>query len=114
MKREIIPTTHFSEIRDILLKKRQLLQEDYDNFIEKLAKNPKVGDVVSGTGGVRKTRLKSASKGKRGGFRVCYFYFQVKERIYLFHIFGKNEQENLTEEEKKILRDLANYFKKGL
>lgn len=90
------------------------MQEDYDKFTEELAKNPDIGDVISGTGGVRKARLKSAAKGKRGGFRVCYFYFQAKERIYLFHIFGKNEQENITEEEKKILRDFANYFKRGV
>ncbi len=89
------------------------MHEDYDEFTEELAKNPEIGDVIPGTSGVRKVRLKSASKGKRGGFRVCYFYLQAKERIYLFYIFGKNEQENITEEEKKVLRDLANYFKRG-
>lgn len=114
MDRELIPTNHFSKIRDSLLKKRQLLQEDYDEFKEELAKNPELGDVIPGTGGVRKTRLKSASKGKRGGFRVFYFYYQVKQRIYLFHILAKNEQENITEDEKKILRGFANHFKRGL
>jgi hypothetical protein len=68
---------------------------------------------MSGTGGIRKARLKSASKGKSGGFRICYFYFQLKERIYLLDIFGKNKQENLTEDEKKTLRNLAHYFKRG-
>jgi hypothetical protein len=114
MNREIIPTTYFSKIRDGLLKKRQLLHEDYDEFIEDLGKNPELGDVIPATGGVRKIRLKSASKGKRGGFRVFYFYYQIKQRVYLFHILAKNEQENITEDEKKILRDLANHFKRGL
>lgn len=54
---EILPTTYFSKMKDNLLKKRQLLQEDYDTFLEKLAKNPDSGDVISGTGGVRKIRL---------------------------------------------------------
>lgn len=114
MEREIIPTTHFSKIRDRLLKKRQLLLEDYDEFKEELAKNPELGDVIPGTGGVRKTRLKSASKGKRGGFRVFYFYYQVEQKIYLFHILAKNEQENITEDEKKLLRSFADHFKRGL
>ena len=114
MDREIIPTIHFSKILNGLLKKRQLLQDDYDEFKEELAKYPESGDVIPGTGGVRKTRLKSASKGKRGGFRVFYFYYQVKQRIYLFHILVKNEQDNITEDEKKLLRDFANHFKRGL
>jgi mRNA-degrading endonuclease RelE of RelBE toxin-antitoxin system len=113
MNREIIPTNHFSKILKGLLKKRQLLQEDYDEFLEELAKNPESGDPIPGTGGVRKIRLKSASKGKRGGFRVFYFYIQIKGRIYLFHILAKNEQEDITEDEKKALRDFANHFKRG-
>lgn len=111
---EIVPIPHFSKIQGTLLKKRQLLLEDYDDFVEELAKNPESGDVIPGTGGVRKIRLKSATKGKRGGFRVYYFYYQVKQRIYLLHILAKNEQENITEDEKKILRGLANHFKRGL
>lgn len=114
MKLEIILTTYYSKILECLLKKRQLLREDYDEFIEELIKNPEKGNVIPGAGGVRKIRLKSASKGKRGGFRIFYFYYQVKQRIYLFHILAKNDQENITEDEKKILRDLANYFKRDL
>lgn len=113
MDREIIPTTHFSKIRDSLLKKRHLLQEDYDEFVDELAKNPESGEVIPGTGGVRKIRLKSASKGKRGGFRVFYFYFQIKARVYLFHILSKNEQDNITDDEKKMLRNFAHHFKRG-
>lgn len=113
MDRETVPTTHFNKIRDNLLRKRQLLLEDYDEFKEELAKNPEAGDVIPGTGGVRKVRLKSSSKGKRGGFRVFYFYYQIKERLYLLHILSKNEQENITEDEKKILRGLASHFKRG-
>lgn len=111
MKIEIIATNHFSKICDNLLKKRQLLAEDYQAFLEELSKNPHSGDVIAGSGGVRKIRMKSASKGKRGGFRVCYFYYMAKERIYLFHVFGKNDQENITEDEKKMLRNFANHFK---
>jgi len=111
---KIIPTNYFDKTLRSFFKKRQLLEEDYDEFIEELAKDPEMGDVIPGTGGVRKTRLKSASKGKRGGFRIFYFYLQVEERVYLFHILAKNEQENITEDEKKTLKSLSDHFKRYL
>ncbi len=43
---EMIPTPHFSKIKRTLLLKRQLLLEDYDDFVEALAKNPESGDVI--------------------------------------------------------------------
>jgi hypothetical protein len=103
-KRQIIETRPFSaEIAD-LLKKRILLQEDYEELKRELTENPEMGDLLSGTGGVRKIRLKSSSKGKSGGFRVCYFYYVSGEAVYLLFVFPKNEQENLTAEQKKGLR----------
>jgi hypothetical protein len=77
-----------------------------------LAENPSLGDMISGTGGVRKTRLKSSSRGKRGGFRVCYVDLANKERLYLLLIYPKNEQENLTMEDKKVLKELVDILKK--
>lgn len=113
MKRDIIQTKKFSKSVDNLLKKGQLSQEDFNDFIKKLAEYPEAGDVMVGTGGVRKIRLKSSSKGKRGGFRVCYFYFQIKEKIYLFALYAKNEKADLTTDEKKILKEYADFFKRG-
>lgn len=46
---EILPTTYFSKMKDNLLKKRQLLQDDYDTFLEELSKNPDSGDVIPGS-----------------------------------------------------------------
>jgi hypothetical protein len=111
MKIEVIQTTYFTKSVDDLLKKRQLLKDDFDSFLKELAKNPDKGDVVPGTSGVRKIRLKSASKGKSGGFRVCYYFYTLKGRIYLLSIYAKNDQENITSEEKKVLRQLAIFFK---
>lgn len=68
-KRQIIETRPFSMAIADLLKKRSLLQEDYDALKKELANDPEIGDTLSGTGGVRKKRLKSSSKGKSGGFR---------------------------------------------
>jgi hypothetical protein len=59
--------------------------------------------VITGTGGIRKARLKSASKGKSHGFRVCYLDIEDKLILFLLFIYAKNEQEDLSQEEKREL-----------
>ncbi len=114
MKRKIIQVRKFSKVIDALLKKRQLKSEDFYAFQRELAENPSLGDIIPGTGGIRKIRLKSASRGKSGGFRVCYYYLVVNEEIYLLLIYAKNEQENLTMEEKKILKECVTKLKRSI
>jgi mRNA-degrading endonuclease RelE of RelBE toxin-antitoxin system len=105
MKRKIIQLTHFSKTVDNLLKKRQLLSEDFNVFQKELAENPEMGDMVAGTGGVRKARLKSSGRGKSGGFRVCYYDIISDEEVFLILIYAKNKQEDLTPEQKKDLKE---------
>jgi mRNA-degrading endonuclease RelE of RelBE toxin-antitoxin system len=112
MKIRIVETRKFSKDLDSLLNKKSLLLEDFESFKRILSENPKQGDIVSGAGGIRKTRLKSATKGKSGGFRVCYFYYQEDEGIFLILIYPKNVQEDLTIEQKKMLRETVNEIKK--
>ena len=107
MKRRIIQARGFSKEIDRLLHNRNLLAEDFEEFKKHLAENPKDGDLVPGTAGIRKTRLKSASKGKSGGFRICYYYYQEYEDLYLIMIYQKNKQENITAAEKKVLKELV-------
>lgn len=111
MKRKITPTRQFSKAVDNLLKKGQLLQEDFDNFVRQLAEYPKMGDVIPGVSGVRKIRLKSASRGKRGGFRVCYYFFTINNEIYLIQIYAKNVQEDLTMQEKRDIKLLISIIR---
>lgn len=84
MKRQIIPTKSFEDEILTLIAKRKLKQKDFEDFKKDLAENPEQGDVISGTGGIRKARLKSASKGKRGGFRVCYLNIEDKPNSISF------------------------------
>jgi len=72
-----------------------------------LLKDPTSGPVMEGTGGIRKVRFPLSNQGKRGGIRVCYSDFAELEIVYLITAFTKNEQDNLTEEEKKVLRKLV-------
>lgn len=114
MKITIRSTTFFDEERDNLIKKRKLLKEDYDDFEKSIAHNPTSGDVIRGTGGARKTRLASVSKGKSGGFRVCYFYHQKSATIYLLVIFPKNVKENLASSEIQEIKQIIIALKRKL
>jgi hypothetical protein len=112
MKRLIIQAKQFSETLDRLIDQNKLLSDDYEDLEKRLVQEPKDGDPVQGTGGLRKTRMKSSSGGKSGGFRVCYYDAQAKERLYLLFIYGKNIREDLSPEEKKILKRVVEVLKK--
>ncbi len=72
-----------------------------------LLKDPESGPVIKGTGGIRKVRFPLENRGKSGSVRVCYTDFAEYEVTYLITAFAKKEQENLTDEEKKVLRKLV-------
>lgn len=76
-----------------------------------LLKNPESGPVMEGTGGIRKVRFPLENKGKSGSVRVCYTDFEEYEVTYLITAFTKNEQENLTMEERNILKKLVKALK---
>jgi len=75
--------------------------------------NPEVGTTIAGTGGVKKMRAPDPSrqKGKRGGLRILYLDLPDRERTYLLYLYGKDEAENITSEEKKIFKHLVEQIK---
>ena len=81
------------------------------DFVTFIAANPEAGDVVAGTGGVRKVRWSRAGMGKRGGVRVIYFYFSSERPIYLLMVYAKARKEDLSSTEKSALRELAAVLK---
>lgn len=83
-----------------------LTDEDLNEFQIKLILNPEQGDVIPGTGGLRKTRVAIGEKGigKRSGARVIYVDFIVYEKIYLFDVYPKNVKIDLSSEEKKLIK----------
>lgn len=82
--------------------------------IDFLARNPKAGDVMPDTGGLRKYRQAREGQGKSGGYRVIYYYHDDKNPLFLIAAFGKNEKANLSKEEKNSLKDLVQILKKGM
>lgn len=86
--------------------KSLLPDDEYTKFQQHLADHPKTGDVIQGTGGLRKIRWSACNKGKRGGVRVIYYHLQADAQIRLILIYKKGTQDNLTEKEKQILKKL--------
>ncbi len=63
--------------------------------------NPLAGAVIPGTGGVRKLRFGAGGRGKRGGFRIIYCVLSEALPIVAIILYGKNEQADLTPDEKR-------------
>ncbi|WP_026376401.1 type II toxin-antitoxin system RelE/ParE family toxin [Aestuariibacter salexigens] len=88
-----------------------LTDDEFREFQQELLENPLKGDVVKGTGGLRKVRIGIKGKGKQGGARVIYYHFSIAHRFYLLTIYAKNEMEDLTTEQKKQLKDFMEVWK---
>lgn len=84
---------------------RELLDDDaYTSFQKALVLAPSAVDVIEGTGGIRKIRVAAKGHGKRGGARVIYYHFVSASQIALLMIYPKNEQQDLTIDERKALK----------
>ena len=106
-RRTMMQVGHMVETRPFQVHVEELL--DYDGFadIQDLLRNrPDAGSVLSGTGGCRKLRWEALGKGKRGGVRVIYYWYQDEGEIFLLLIYSKGEKDSLSQEEKKELRKL--------
>ena len=77
-----------------------------------LLEEPKIGDVIQGTGGARKMRIQLDGRGKSGGGRVIYLDVFEKEKLYLLFAYPKNVQGALTEEQKHAIKALVDAIKK--
>lgn len=72
-----------------------------------LAMTPKAGDLIAGTGGVRKLRWRASGRGKRGGARVIYYYHNETVPIFLITAFAKNVRSNISKAERNQMKALT-------
>ncbi len=85
--------------------------ENYRKLQEELAKHPNKGSVIVGGGGIRKIRWNlDNGHGKSGGVRTIYYYKENKSQIFMIFVYPKNVMDNLSESQKKILREIAKDF----
>ncbi len=81
--------------------------EDREGLIDYLAKDPTAGDLIQGTGGVRKLRWGLEGRGKRGGARIIYFFHNADVPLFALTAFAKNERADLSQEERNAFRKLT-------
>jgi hypothetical protein len=72
-----------------------------------ISENPMIGDLMEGTGGFRKFRFAKPGMGKRGGFRVVSYYYDEGLPVFLITVFGKNEKDNLSKDERNALKAMS-------
>lgn len=77
------------------------------SLVEYLATNPVAGDLIPGTGGVRKLRWALEGRGKRGGARVIYYYHNADVPLFALTAYAKNEQANLSQADRNDFRRLT-------
>ncbi len=99
MRMIIIETTIFTKIITSLLS-----DDDYQKLQNELIQNPAIGNLISGSGGIRKVRWKLQGRGKRGGARVLYYWANNENQIFMLFAYPKNEMENITKEQLSILK----------
>ena len=86
--------------------KALLSEEDYAALQRHLVGQPDAGDVIAGTGGLRKVRWTTARRGKRGGTRVIYYHVVAQAQIRMILIYRKGIKDDLTPKEKTVLRKI--------
>ena len=85
---------------------------DYALFQRSLLINPKAGNVIRDSGGLRKIRMKLPGRGKSGGARVIYLHIEVADAIVLFYVYTKAKAEDLSPQQLAKLRTAAAIIKK--
>jgi mRNA-degrading endonuclease RelE of RelBE toxin-antitoxin system len=86
-----------------------LSDSEYSGLQGALVVDPEAGDLIPGTGGVRKIRWLESKrgKGKRGGVRIIYYWYEPRSTIYMLLVYSKANRDNLSAAEKRILKRLV-------
>jgi len=96
------------ELPEIIRKSEKLLMADErSELLLFLSANPSAGVLIEGTGGIRKLRWARKGKGKSGGLRIIYYYYNRNVPLFLLTAFGKNEKDNLSKSERNSLKLLT-------
>src|SRR5262245_47980495 len=81
--------------------------EAYRTLQMALLQRPELGPIMPRSGGLRKARWSLPGRGKRGGLRVIYYWDETSETFYLLYLYPKNQQEDLTANQLRVLARLV-------
>ncbi len=87
--------------------KSLLADEEYRLLQQSLADQPGAGDLIPGTGGLRKLRWGMPGRGKRSGARVVYYWRVSQSQILMLAIYAKNERVDLSASDKAFLKKIV-------
>ena len=87
--------------------KRLMTDEDREELIGHLARNPTAGDLVPGAGGIRKIRWRLLGRGKRGGARIIYFFHNANVPLFVLTAFAKSERVDLSQKDRNDFQRLT-------
>ncbi|MBT3225693.1 MAG: type II toxin-antitoxin system RelE/ParE family toxin [Deltaproteobacteria bacterium] len=90
-----------------------MTDSERESVINYLAAHPASGDIIQGTGGIRKLRWSARGKGKSGGVRIIYYFHNELIPLFLLSLFGKDEKANLTKAERNNLAKLTSLLVKN-
>ncbi|MBX7046887.1 MAG: type II toxin-antitoxin system RelE/ParE family toxin [Ignavibacteria bacterium] len=105
-----IYTKEFSKLWSEIFGTYENLRELEDFLLE----NPKAGNVIKGTNGLRKLRWKTEGKGKRGGLRILYVDFENYNILFFISLIKKNDKENISSMEQNIMNNLIFELERSL
>lgn len=107
-----MPRHHFVHLQTFDRSAAGLLDDEDIRLLQlTLDENPHAGALVQRTGGIRKIRISSSGKGKRGGSRVLYLYVKARARIYLIAAYAKSDQADITPAGYRMLARLTDTLK---
>jgi hypothetical protein len=92
------------------IRPKYLSDDEYGDLQEFMMQNPEAGQVVRGSGGVRKLRWARAGKGKSGGLRVIHFVKRAPDELWMLTLYSKSKEENVPGHR---LRQLLEAFRDG-
>ena len=95
-------------------KAMKLTDDDLRRLEDLILENPELGDVMQGTGGLRKLRFSFSDRGKSGSSRVCYINIVRKEKIFLITAYPKNVKDNLSKAERNNIKQLVEILKNSV
>ena len=84
-----------------------LSEEEYRLFQIKLISEPEAGNIIRGSGGIRKIRWAGSGKGKTGGSRILYYWYNIQGLLLMLFIFKKNEKDDLNKVQLKALKTIV-------
>ncbi|MBR9910789.1 MAG: type II toxin-antitoxin system RelE/ParE family toxin [Gammaproteobacteria bacterium] len=101
------------ELPEFIKRSSNLLKtEEKASIINYLAVHPQSGDLLQGTGGIRKLRWSAQGKGKSGGVRIIYYFHDGTMPLFLLTVFGKGEKANISKAERNELAKITSLLLK--